>query len=90
VEWNSRLEKEFRERRKFYYKILSILKNRQKLKIFIKDFGLARTENMLREYEKLRFAKLVYHLRKRDPDFVVHSTYLIFELSKEDIASYMK
>jgi hypothetical protein len=90
VQWDSKLEKKFQEKQKFYYKILSILKNQQKLKILIKHFGIAHTENMLREYEKLRFAKLVYHLRKRDPDFIVHSTYLIFELSKEDIASYMK
>jgi len=81
--WNAELEKmltgEYRSAFQNLYRML--IKKEETSRI--KDLGI--TIKKFRIYEMLRFAKLAYHLRNREPNAMIGNSILIFNLKNKDL-----
>jgi hypothetical protein len=85
VEWHPGLEKEFRKNQKMFKRVINSMGNIEETKKLLEHHGTDDIEECLREYEKLRFAKLADGLRKRKPDGMVNYSILLYSLSAEDL-----
>jgi len=85
VDWNADHEKEFRKHQRCFNSVYDALKNPEKMKQLLSKNSKKSIEKSLRNYEKLRFAKLAYGLRKKSPDKMINYSILIYDLSSEDL-----
>jgi hypothetical protein len=88
AEWNDDLEQIYRKYRMKSRELRMMGANNRKHQISSKH-----TNRLFRDYkifEKLRFAKLAAHLRKKEPDDNIGHSILIYKLSKHDLHNILK
>ena len=78
-------EKLLKEYKKTFKDIYSVLHSSEKLQNLINKKGRKNLIKTVREYELLRFAKLCSVLRKRTPDKMIGYSFLIYNLTDEEI-----
>ena len=85
VNWGADHEKEFRKHQRCFNSVYNALKNPEEMKQVLSKNSKSFLEDSLRNYEKLRFAKLAYGLRKKSPDKMINYSILIYNLSAKDL-----
>ena len=85
VNWDADHEKEFRKHQRSFNSVYNALGNPEKMNLILSKNSKSFLEESLRNYEKLRFAKLAYGLRKRSPDQMINYSILIYNLSPKDL-----
>ena len=89
IRWDLVKEKEYRNTQIQFNKLFSVLKKPEQLKILLNDKGENYWMNVCRKHEELRFAKLINSLRKRAPNHMIGYSYLIFELTDEEVRNIL-
>jgi len=89
AEFGKEQEKLLTEYKKQFKELHSVFHSPQKLQNLIDKKGRNSLVKTVREYELLRFAKLCSVLRKRVPDKMIGYSFLIYQLTDEEVNSIL-
>ena len=86
-EWTLPLEREFQELRAFEPTFFAYQSDPVRRAKLLQDFPAARWNETWKRYEFLRFSRLCYFLRVREPDANAGYSILIHRLSPKEVAA---
>ncbi len=83
--WDDELEKMLIEYRQHFRKVYTAINDNKEYEKMVNEKEPMFWIKKYRDYELLRFAKVAYCLRKRQPDDMIGNSILVFHLSDNDL-----
>ena len=83
--WNTKHDIELQKMTKTFLYFLKLIKEINSKHMCLTRKQESELKSFYNKYNKVRFAKLAYYLRQREPDIIIANSYLIYNLTDEEV-----